>query len=163
MKKRRIGLTVAVLSATALSVLAIACRTSSGLEARTVELRQVQRVATAFNNVIDSAIAERSGFGDDYVSICPPQSTSIRSIVAHTVKHVQLPHGARTTMDDMPVDTTVVQLAELRALFNLKVDEAFASRDSVAYRELLSMKVGSDGLSGTLTAPKTNIAITEAR
>lgn len=162
MKQRRLGLTVIILSAAALSVLAIACRTTTdGLEARTVELRQVQRVATAFNNVIDSAIARRSGFADDEISICPPQSTAFRTIFATRVVHI--PHGARATMDDIPVDRTVVELQELQALFNLKVDEAFVSRDSAAYRELLSVKVGSDGLTGTVTAPKGNVAITEAR
>src|SRR5436309_1328270 len=102
MKKRRLALTVAVLSATALSVLAIACRTSTGLDAQTVELRQVQRVATAFNNVVDSAIARRAGVADEFVSICPPQSTAVRTIFAQKVTHI--PHGARTTTDDLPID-----------------------------------------------------------
>jgi hypothetical protein len=66
-------------------------------------------------------------------------------------------------MDDLPVNLTVVQLEELRAVFNLKVDEAFASRDSAAYRELLSVKIGSDGLSGTVTAPKSSVVISGAQ
>src|ERR1051326_1729659 len=133
MKKRRLGLTVTILSAAALSVLVIACRTTSTFDARTVELRQVQQVATAFNKVIDNAIARRSGLLNDDIDICPPQSTAITSIsssrVTRVVKVPTRPH------DDIPVDFTVVQLQELRALFNLKVDEAFASRDSAARSE----------------------------
>ena len=162
MKKiSRFGLTLTLLTTAVLSVLAIACRTSTGLDARTVELRQVQRVATAFNKVIDNAIATRAGLNDDFVDICPPQSTAYRTTFDHIIKHV--PHGPRATMDDLPITLTIQELQEFRALFNLKVDEAFASRDSAAYRELLSVKVGNDGLSGTVTAPKANVTISEAR
>lgn len=161
MKIPKLSLTLIVLSVATLSVLAIACRTTTGLDARTVELRHVQQVATAFNNVIDSAIAGRAGLNDDFVDICPPQSTAHKSTFDHSVKHV--PHGPRATMDDLPVNLTVVQLEELRAVFNLKVDEAFASRDSAAYRELLSVKIGSDGLSGTVTAPKSSVVISGAQ
>jgi hypothetical protein len=66
-------------------------------------------------------------------------------------------------MDDMPVGFTVVELQELRSLFNLKRDEAFASRDSAAYRELLSLKVDQNGINGTVTAPRQTVTISGAQ
>ena len=151
---------LAIFAVAALSTFVIACQTTAGFgTASSVELRQVQQVATAFNSAIDVAIS-RQGLGatDDYVDICGPKSTRVfRTIFDHVVSRV--PHGPRTTMDDIPVPFTVVQLQEMRALFNLKRDEAFASKDSAAYRELLSLKVDSNGINGTVTAPLKTVTI----
>lgn len=165
MRLRRPGLILTIFSVAALSVAVIACRTGgySYSDARTVELRQVQRVALAFNNGIDRAIAGRAGLGDDYVDICPPQSRAYKSIYDQFVWHVKfVPQSANR--GDIPVDFTVVQLQEMRALFNLKVDEAFLSHDGTAYRELLNTKIANDGMTGTVTAPtKASVTISELR
>lgn len=148
-----------VLAVATLSTLAIACRSTGGFGTPSnVELRQVQEVASAFNSAIDLAIARRGmGYNDDYVDICGPRYIRAhRSTFDHFV--TRFPQGPRTTMDDMP-PFTVVQLEELRALFNLKRDEAFASRDSVAYRELLSLKIDQNGINGTVTAPRMGVTI----
>lgn len=159
MKARRQFFILAVLAVATLSTFAIGCRTYGSFGTpSTVELRQVQQVATAFNSAVDLALARRgAGYTDDYVDICGPRYTNAhRTIFDHHVTRV--PQGPRTTMDDMP-PITVVQLEELRALFNLKRDEAFASRDSAAYRELLSLKVDQNGITGTVTAPRQNVTI----
>lgn len=159
MKARSFLVVLAILAVAALSTFAIACRTAGSFGTpSSVELRQVQQVATVFNSAVDLAIARRgSGYTDDYVDICGPRYTvAFRTMFDHFVTRV--PQGPRTTMDDMPV-MTVVQVEELRTLFNLKRDEAFASRDSAAYRELLSLKVGQNGITGTVTAPKQTVTI----
>lgn len=160
MKARSFPFVLAILAVAALSTFAIACRTTAGFGTpSSVELRQVQQVATAFNSAVDVAISRRGlAVSDDYVDICGPRFTQAhRTIFDHFVTRV--PQGPRTTMDDMPVPFTVVQLQELRSLFNLKRDEAFASRDSAAYRELLSLKVDQNGINGTVTAPRQTVTI----
>jgi len=160
MKARSFPVVLAILAVAALSTFAIACRTTGSFGTpSSVELRQVQQVATVFNSAVDLAIARRGiGYTDDYVDICGPKYTvANRTIFDHFVTRV--PQGPRTTMDDMPGPITVVQLQELRTMFNLKRDEAFASRDSAAYRELLSLKVDQNGITGTVTAPRQTVAI----
>lgn len=159
MKARSFLVVPAILAVAALSTFAIACRTTGSFGTpSSVELRQVQQVATAFNGAVDLAIARRAaGYTDDYVDICGPRfTTANRGIFDHFVTRV--PQGPRTTGDDIPV-VTVVQLEELRTLFNLKRDEAFASHDSAAYRELLSVKVSENGITGTVTAPKQTVTL----
>jgi hypothetical protein len=160
MKARSSPFVLAILAVAALSTFAIACRTTSGFGTpSSVELRQVQQVATAFNSAIDVAIARRSsGVSDNYVDICGPRFTRIfRDMFDHVV--VNVPQGPRTTMDDLPVLLTVRELQEVRSLFNVKRDEAFASRDSAAYRELLSLKVDHNGITGTVRAPRQTVTI----
>jgi hypothetical protein len=155
---------LAILAVAALSTFVIACRTTAGFGTpSSIELRQVQQVATAFNSAVDLAIARRSlGVSDDYVDICGPRNTrAFRTIFDHFVTRV--PQGPRTTTDDLPITFTVVEVQELRALFNLKRDEAFASRDSAAYRELLSLKVDQNGINGTVTAPRQTVTISGAQ
>jgi len=168
MKARSFPIVLAILAVAALSTFAIACRTTAGFGTpSSVELRQVQQVATAFNSAIDTSIANRTAnLNDDFVSICPPQAhVAFRTMVDATVW--QFPKGGnrvnRDTGDDLPVLLTVNDLQELRTLFNLKRDEAFASRDSAAYRELLSARVGQNGITGTITAPRRAVTISGAQ
>ena len=67
--------------------------------------------------------------------------------------------------DDLPViQFTVGQLQELRARVNLRVDEAFkAGPNSAAYRDLLSVKISGNALSGTVKAPRATVQISEAQ
>ena len=102
MKARSFPVVLAILAVAALSTLAIACRTTGSFGTpSSVELRQVQQVATVFNSAIDLAIARRGmGYNDDYVDICGPKYTvANKTMFDHFVTRV--PQGPRTTMDDM--------------------------------------------------------------
>ncbi|HYC88625.1 MAG TPA: hypothetical protein VEO54_05395 [Thermoanaerobaculia bacterium] len=152
---------IAVLAAAALSTLAITCRSADSLgpAARTVELRQVQQVAAAFNKIIDQAITNRSsGATREFVDICPDRPTFRvhKGIVANKVSIVR-----SSVAIDPPAQITVVQLRELRALMNLRVDEAFQSGDASAYRDLLSVKLDGNGLTGNVSAPRASVQISE--
>jgi hypothetical protein len=165
MKKGTVRSSLVVLAAAALSTLAITCRTTDALgpTARTVELRQVQQFATVFNKVIDQAIANRSGGGlaAEFVDICPdrPIFRAHRDMIAQRVNIVRT--GAAI---DPPVQFTVDQLRELRALVNLRVDEAFqAGSDTSAYKDILSVQLGKNGISGTVAAPRASVQIRGAQ
>jgi len=165
MNKRTLRSSIVVVAAAALSALAITCRTTDSLgpSASTVELRQVQQFAYVFNKAIDQGIASRVNLRDDFVDICGDRA--FRDVFANRVTIIRNPIGRSISADDLPViKFTVLQLQELRALVNLRVDEAFrAGADSAAYRDLLAVKISGNGLSGTVNAPRGTVQITEAQ
>ena len=162
MNKRTLGSSIVIVAAAALSALAITCRTSDSLgpSAGTVELRQVQQFAFAFNKAVDQGIASRVSTRDE-VDICGDRAYrdtwSTRAYIVRGIRSV--------SSDDLPfVKLTVGQLQELRALVNLRVDEAFrAGANTEAYRDLLSVKISSKGLTGTVNAPHGTVRINEAQ
>jgi hypothetical protein len=169
MRNRSFRYSLVVLVALALSTLTITCRSTGGLgpSAGTVELRQVQQFATVFNNVIDQAIANRSGSVAEFVDICPdlPISKIHRSIWTTRVNIVRTTRSTRTTGDmDPPIDLSVGQLQEIRALVNLRVDEAFqAGGDTSRYKDLLGLQFDRNGISGTVNAPRASVQISGAQ
>ena len=163
MQKRTLRSSIAVVVAAALSALAITCRTAGSdvPSASTVELRQVQQFAAAFNKAIDLGIANRVSQRDDFIDICPdrPIAKAIRDVFTDRVTLVR-----STTSIDPPAKVTVEQLQELRALVNLRVDEAFrAGANTAAYQDLLSVKISGNGLTGTVNAPHATVQITGAQ
>jgi len=160
MSKRTLRSSIVIVAAAGLSALAITCRTtdSFGPSASTVELRQVQQFAYAFNKAVDLGIANRVSMRDDFVDICGDRS--YRDIWSQRVNIVR-----SISSDDLPVvKLSVGQLQELRALVNLRVDEAFrAGANTEAYRDLLSVKISSKGLTGAVNAPHGTVRISEAQ
>jgi hypothetical protein len=164
MSKRTLRGSIVIVAAAALSALAITCRTTDSLgpTASTVELRQVQQFAYAFNNAVDQGIANRAGQQDDFVDICA--NRAVRDVITTRIVVGHNPTG-RGISDDLPVvKLSVGQLEELRALVNLRVDEAFrAGANTAAYRDLLSVKISGKGLTGTVNAPRGTVQINEAQ
>ncbi len=165
MRKGTRRFSVVVFAAAALSTLAITCRSTDALAptAPTVELRQVQKFASVFNRVIDQAIVNRSGSRiSDEVDICGDRS--VQGVFAN---HVFVLGGTRAevvrgTRADAPEQRlTVAQLQELRALVNLRVDEAFkAGPDTSRYQDILNLQFDRNGINGTVAAPHASVKIT---
>ena len=139
-----------------ISSAAIMCSTGRGFEpaAKTVELRQVQRVNTALTAAINSAIwGSVAGQTDiDENTICPPHM-SIKMLLDQRFWRYH-------ETDVKPEKLSVNQLEELRTLVNLRADEAFkAGANTAGYRDLLSVQVGTDAITGKIAAPSASVEI----
>jgi hypothetical protein len=167
MRNRTLRSSIVIVAAAALSALAITCRTTDSLgpSASTVELRQVQQFAYTFNRIIDQGIANRVAGLDD-VDICPIDGRGQRAQVLfdNNVSIIRDEAVRGPKADDPGVKFTIVQLQELRALVNLRVDEAFrAGANTAAYRDLLSVKISGNSMSGKVNAPRGTVQISEAQ